>query len=83
MQVVICDNQTAWVRHLSNGSVAVALPNLGAASANMRICFADVGWPGATATVRNVWAKTTTAAARGQYAAQVDTHDTLLVILSK
>jgi hypothetical protein len=73
-----------WVRHLSNGDLAVALPNLGRASAPISICLDSIGWKhGSTAKVRDVWKKKDLPAIKGgKFTATVDTHDTLLLRLS-
>eukprot|EP00041_Stephanoeca_diplocostata_P018620 m.390962 g.390962 ORF g.390962 m.390962 type:complete len:408 (-) comp21066_c0_seq2:315-1538(-) len=77
-----CGKQ-AWVRHLSNGNVAVAIPNLDIGMATMSVCFKDIGWTGGnTAHVRNVWKKSDEGVFTGQYTVDVETHDTALVILS-
>ena len=33
-----------WVRYLSDGDLAVAMPNLGSAPANVSICLETIGW---------------------------------------
>eukprot|EP00947_MAST-08B_sp_MAST-8B-sp1_P002199 g2199.t1 len=78
----------AWVRHLSDGTIAVALPNLDDHGAkDMAVCFGDVGvgkdW--SSVSVYDVWAgkERGTVGSSSNYTAHVDVHDTLLVVLSK
>ena len=50
-------NLAVWARHLSDGSVAVALYNENDATASLSVSFAALGWPsGTTATARDLWA---------------------------
>ena len=75
-----------WVRYLSDGDVAVAMPNLGSAPANVSICLDAIGWKhGATAKARDVWKKKDLEAGSftgGKFTAMVGVHDTLLLRLS-
>jgi len=67
----------AYVRKLSDGTVAVAIPNLSADKKELSICFNDVGWPEATANVRDLWAHKDMGTFTGSYKAMVDVADTL------
>lgn len=78
-----CDNTTAWVRHLSDGRIAVAVPNLGPETATVSVCFKDVGWTSGTAKVRNIWSKSDEGSFQDQYSASLESHNTLYVILSQ
>merc|ERR1712139_698683 len=50
--------QEVWVRYLTNGDMAVAMPNWGNTTADITICLESLGWKhGETAFARNVWAK--------------------------
>merc|ERR1712083_676208 len=47
-----------WLRRLSDGDFAVAMPNLGAEAANITFCLDALKWPhGDSAKARNIWAK--------------------------
>eukprot|EP00729_Bicosta_minor_P021349 gene21349-14430_t len=47
-----------WIRHLSNGTTAVAAPNLGSKDTDISVCFADVGWKdGTEACIYDVWSQ--------------------------
>lgn len=86
----------AWVRQLSaaqTGRVAVGLPNLGPAKAKMTVCFdsviaycktlpgmADMEWS-TEAYVFDVWGNSDMGSHDTQYSVEVDTHDTLLLLL--
>eukprot|EP00729_Bicosta_minor_P015301 gene15301-16152_t len=73
-----------WVRKLTNGNFAVAVPNWGNAAAELSFCLDSIGWTGgATANVRNVWNKTDLGVVHGKYTATVAAGDTLLLTLSK
>jgi len=49
---------SVWARHLSDGSVAVALYNERDNAALLSVDFSELGLPGdASATVRDLWAK--------------------------
>jgi hypothetical protein len=72
----------AWVRNMSDGTVAVAVVNMGDEDKTVAVCFADVGWGAAAANVRDVWTDASLANVNGTYARKVGPHDTLLVVLS-
>ena len=72
-----------WVRKLTDGTVAVALPNLGNSTATMTVCLEALGWKGATAKARDVWKqKDLGPIGGGKYSASVAPHDTLLLKIS-
>jgi len=79
-QVMSC-NTTAWLRKLSNGNFAVAIPNLSDKPAKNSVCLADIGWPSDRAHLRDVWLKKDIDITT-KYTAPVDVHNTLLVVLS-
>lgn len=77
----LCAGKTqAWVRHLSDGSVAVAVPNLGLMKSSMTICFAELGITG-EADVRDIWRKQDLGTVKTSVARDVEVHDTFLVIV--
>eukprot|EP01079_Euglenida_sp_SAG-EU17-18_P011582 gene11582-2108_t len=80
--VTVCGGTEVWARHLSDGRVAVAMPNLGSKKQAINLCFADLGLTGQV-SVRDVWAKKDAGLHTGNYSSDVDTHDTALLILSK
>ena len=72
-----------WVRKLTDGTVAVAMPNLGNSTATMTVCLEALGWKGATAKARDVWKqKDLGPISGGKYSASVAPHDTLLLKIS-
>ena len=89
-QQSICDGAaTAWVRHLSpqaglNGAtVAIGVPNLGDTATTVDVCFADLGFGAEDSVkVRDVWAKKDAGTFTGKFSREVDTHDTLLLLLT-
>jgi len=76
----------AFVRHLSNGNLAVALANVNSSAAEpMSVCLSTVGWKnaGKPAKVRDVWNKKDLAVLTGdKLTATVGSHDTLLLVFS-
>lgn len=82
--VPACDNAgEVWVRRLSNGDFAIAMPNLGAAEAEVSFCLDSLKWPhGDTAHARNVWAKKDLGTFSKKFTASIASHDTLLVRIS-
>mmetsp|Transcript_11475 Transcript_11475/g.22145 ORF Transcript_11475/g.22145 Transcript_11475/m.22145 type:complete len:131 (+) Transcript_11475:110-502(+) len=77
-----CGSKT-WVRKLSDGRIAVAIPNLGDAPTDLSVCLSDVGWGEKDAQVRDVWKKEVGTTTNGKFTRRVESHDTLLVLLSK
>ena len=73
----------AWVRKLTNGNFAVAMPNWGTEAAELSVCLDAIGWSGSTAHARNVWNKTDLGLVNGKFTATVAAGDTLLLTLSK
>lgn len=78
------DMGEVWVRKLTDGSMAVAMPNLGSATASLTVCLDAIGWSGgATPKIRDVWKqKDLGVVAGGKYTASVASHDTLLLKIS-
>lgn len=72
-----------WVRHMSNGDLAVAMPNFGDAPAAISICLDAIGWKHGAATpamARDVWKRKDLGLVQGgKFTATVDVHDTLLL----
>lgn len=72
-----------WVRRLSDGDLAVALPNLGSESAELSVCLDALQWAhGDSARARNVWARSDLGSFTHKFTATVAAHDTLLLRLS-
>ena len=77
-----CSSNTVWVRHLSDGRIAVAATNYDTGTHTVSVCFKDVGWVGAAADVRDVYGNLTVHnVTAGQYSRSMAEHDTLLLIL--
>ena len=70
---------------MSNGDLAVAMPNFGDAPTPISICLDAIGWKhgSAPAKVRAVWKKKDLGLVQaGKFTATVDVHDTLLLRIS-
>lgn len=75
--------QEVWVRRLTNGDLAVAMPNWGDGAAEMTFCLDTLGWKhGDSARARNVWAKKDLGTFSRNFTAKVESHDTLLLRIS-
>ena len=79
---------SVWARALSDGSVAVAFYNAGAAATPISVAFADLGWDAATAAkARDLWAHADLGTFTGRYPATggvaVASHATHVVRLTK
>ena len=74
---------TAWVRYLTDGRIAVGLPNLGGAAKTMDVCFSSLKMHSTKGvSVRDVWAQKDVGKFDDKYSAKVDVHDTLLLLLT-
>jgi alpha-galactosidase len=77
---------SVWARHLSDGSVAVALLNLNNDPVNLLVEFLSLGWPaGQSATVRDLWGHADMGTFKDQYPnspVTVQPHETLLFRLT-
>ena len=72
-----------WVRRLTDGSMAVALPNTGSEDAELSVCLDSLKWPhGNTASARDVWGKKDLGVFASKFTQKVAKHDTLLLRLS-
>merc|ERR1712167_87943 len=60
-----------WVRRLTDGDLAVAMPNLGDKKANLTICFDTLRFS-QTAQVRNIWEKKDLGVFSKTFTAEVD-----------
>merc|ERR1719329_4902 len=75
--------QEVWVRHLTDGDMAVAMPNWGNESTEITFCLDALGWAhGDSAQARNVWAKKDLGAFSKNFSATIKAHDTLLLRIS-
>merc|ERR1719453_2983425 len=75
--------QEVWVRYLSDGDLAVAMPNWSNETTDITFCLQTLGWThGETAVARNVWAKKNLGAFSKSFTATVHAHDTLLLRIS-
>jgi len=72
-----------YVRSLTDGTFAVAIPNLSGAKKELSVCFKELGWDSTTAFVRDIWAHKDMGSFNNMYNATVAADDTLFVILSK
>lgn len=71
----------AWVRTLTDGRVAIALPNLGTQDTPMTVLLDAAGITGgAGAALRDVWNKADLGVHTANYTSTVAMHDTLLLI---
>jgi len=78
----VCGNKfQVFTRKLSNGKIAVALPNFSDNDATISVCFADVGGSQKMA-VRDLWKKTDVGSFTSQYDVKVKAHDTVFVTLT-
>jgi len=71
----------AYVRHLSDKTVAVAVPNEKNEKVDVAVCFKDVGWSESKASVRDLWKMKDVGTFEERYNATVEAYDTLFVIL--
>jgi len=71
----------AYVRYLSNKTVAVAIPNLSESKNEVSVCFKDLGWSSSTASVRDLWKLKDVGTFTDKYTATLEAYDTLFVIL--
>ncbi len=79
---------TVWARHLSDGSVAVALYNQEDAPASLSVDFGNLGWaPGTAAKARDLWAHADLGTFSGRYpttgGALVRPHEAVMLRLTK
>merc|ERR1719461_538090 len=72
--------QETWVRHLSNGQIAVAAPAR-EGTATRRICLEDLGISG-EAHIKDIWAGTEDDTSDGLYFRTVDEHDVLFALVT-
>jgi alpha-galactosidase len=77
-----------WARHLSDGSVAVALYNEQDVAQRITVAFTDLGWDASTrASIRDLWAKADEGTFVGKYpidgGASVAPHATRLLRLTR
>jgi len=74
---------TVWARKLSNGKIAVAIPNYGSDANTIEVCFADLfGSTAKTMAVRDLWNKQDLGNFQTSYSVKVNVHDTVFVTLT-
>jgi alpha-galactosidase len=77
---------SVWARHLSDGSIAVALLNLNDQPVDLLVEFLNLGWPaGQSASVRDLWAHADLGTFKDQYPntpITVAPHETHLIRLT-
>jgi len=71
----------AYVRHLTDKTVAVAILNLSESKNEVSVCFKDVGWSSDMANVRDLWKMKDMGSFTDKYTATLEAYDTLFVIL--
>merc|ERR1712232_707103 len=72
-----------WLRKMTNGDFAIAMPNLGSSEAELSFCLDTLQWPhGDTAKVRNIWGKKDLGTITKKFTATIKSHDTLLLRIS-
>jgi|EP01047_Picozoa_sp_COSAG01_P049427 hypothetical protein len=77
--------QPAWVRHLSNGSTAVAVVNMATSHAEVQLCLQDIGWNSTRRNVAmgfDVW-KGGMTLIDGFVKRRIEPHDNILFILTE
>jgi len=70
-----------WVRKLSDGRIAVAIPNYSDQPASISVCFNDIGGS-SRMQVRDLWQRKDMGVFNAQYTVQVAVHDTVFVTLT-
>ena len=74
-----CGGTDGWARHMSDGRVAVALPNLGKAPATLKVCGSDLGVT-TPSSWKDVWGKKVHEPSAAFSVEGVGSHDTVLLI---
>jgi alpha-galactosidase len=82
------DNPAVWARHLSDGSVAVALYNAADAAVALSVDFGALGWAtGTRAAVRDLWSRSDLGVFDGRYpkagGVDVEPHATTLLRITR
>jgi len=79
----VCGKDGVWARKLSNGQIAVAIPNYGASAETISVCFADLfDNKSTTMTVRDLWKKQDLGKFTTMFSVKVDVHDTVFITLT-
>jgi len=80
--VTICGGKSQiWKRKLSDGRIAVAVPNFANNAAKITVCFADIGGTTKMA-VRDLWKMSDLGVFQTEYSVQVGVHDTVVLALT-
>jgi len=75
------DRYEVFSRKLSDGRIAVAIPNYGTKAVQVSVCFSDVGGT-QTMKVRDLWNRKDLGSFDSMYSVLVGVHDTVFVVLS-
>lgn len=71
-----------WVKPLADGSVAVAVVNMGGSEANAEVHPSDLGLKGTVHSARDLWAHADVKFQNGVYAARIPSHGALMLRVS-
>jgi len=72
-----------WVRHLSNGQIAVVVTNWSDRSEVIELCFTDLGILDHTVvTVRDLWKRAVVGPFQNSYSRKLASHDSMFLTLS-
>merc|ERR1719469_270309 len=75
--------QEVWVRRLTDGDLAVAMPNWGDEAVELSFCLDSLRWAhGDSAHARNIWAKQDWGVFSNNFTTTITSHDTLLLRIS-
>ena len=76
-------DEELWVRPLAGGAKAVVFLNRGPNRVRIKLRFAELGWPGAYASVRNLWLKQDAGVFSEGYSAEVAAHGVVMLRVAR